>query len=135
MAGRMEPVMAEDDWATVKAALVAVFAEEGRRLQKYDESIVFDANGRLMRYGDIVSWLTVSRFGAMDPLIETTATVAGEPGSYRMSADIGTFDGEVFAEIEGDEALTVDDMVNRLRRFLVDNADLLERMAASAEPT
>jgi hypothetical protein len=103
-------------------------------LQKYDESLIFGANGRLMRYGDVNSWLTVSRFGRMDPLIEASVEVAGTPGSYRMRADIGTHDGEVLAELEGGDghaAQTVDEMVSSLRQFLDDNTELLRRMANS----
>jgi hypothetical protein len=123
--------VASEDWVPIRTAIVAVLAEEGRRLQKWDESLIFGANGRLMRYGDVNSWLTVSRFGEIDPLIETTVAVAGQPGSYRITADIGTHDGEVLAELEGSagEARTVDEMVSRLRQFLADNAVLLQRMA------
>jgi hypothetical protein len=120
-----------DDWVPIQTAIVAVLAEEGRRLQKWDESLKFGANGRLMRYGDVASWLTVSRFGEVVPLIETTVAVAGTPGCYQIRAAIGTPDGEVLAELvaSGGGTRTVDEMVSRLRQFLGDNAELLQRMA------
>jgi hypothetical protein len=65
--------------------------------------------------------------------MEITVKVAGEPDAYRMGADIGTFEGEVLAELERDEghARTVEEMTDRLRRFLDDNAGLLDRLATS----
>jgi hypothetical protein len=125
--------VAEESWTEVRAAVVAVLAAEGRRLQQFDGSLVFGASGARMRNGDVACWLTVSHPGAVDPHMETTVNVAGEPGSYRMGIDIGTFEGEVLAEL-GDSAersRSVDEMVGRLHRFLDDNAGLLERLATS----
>jgi hypothetical protein len=56
-------IVASEEWVPIRTAIVAVLVEEGRRLQKWDESLIFGANGRLMRYGDVNSWPTVHVLG------------------------------------------------------------------------
>jgi hypothetical protein len=129
----MDAIVAGESWTDVRAAIVAVLADEGRRLQQIDGSFVVGASGARMRNGDVSCWLTVARRGAVDPHMEIAVNVAGEPDAYRMRADIGTFEGEVLSELDGAEghARTVEEMNGRLRRFLDDNAGLLERLATS----
>jgi hypothetical protein len=132
MAGGVGSIVASEDWTQVRAAIVAVLAEEGRRLKQFDESLVLGANGARMRNGDVSCWLTISRRGAPDPHLEIAVDVAGMPGSGRMGVDIATFQGEVLAELEADDqARTVEEMAGRLRQFLDHNADLLQRLATA----
>jgi hypothetical protein len=133
MAGLVGSIVAYEDWVDVRTAIVAVLADEGRRLQQVDESLTFGAGGARMRNGEVACWLTVSRTGAGDPHMEITVGMSGVRGSYRIRIDIGTFDGEVLAEVEDrdDRPRTLDEMVTSLRQFLDDNSGLLERLATT----
>jgi hypothetical protein len=133
LAGLVGSIVADEDWVEVRTAIVAVLADEGRRLQQVDESLRFGAGGARMRNGEVACWLTVSRPEAVDPHMETTVGVSGVRGAYRMRIDIGTFEGEVLAEFEDpdDRPRTLDEMVTTLRRFLDDNSGLLERLATT----
>lgn len=118
--------------AHVQAAIVEVFDEEARRLRRLDESLTWDASGALPTTGGVSAWLTVSHRGAEDPHLELTAkVVVGRHGLLLLSSDIGTFEGDVVAELERDDGgmNSPAAVAGELRRFLAGDAALIERMA------
>jgi len=123
----------DNDGVAVRTAVVDVFVEEGLRLRAFDDSLVWDASGARRRNGDISCWLSLWHRGAVDPHMEVTAVVTGSPGSYRMGVDIGTMEGEVFAEMKSgvDGGRSLGELTDELRQFLSENADLLKRIGTS----
>jgi hypothetical protein len=125
--------MTDEEWVDVRTAIVAVFVEEAERLREFDDSLIWDASGARRRNGDVSCWLSLWHRGAVDPHMELTAVVTGTPGSYGMGVDIGTLEGEVFAELKlaRDGGSSLDQLTMELRQFLNLNADLLERIGTS----
>lgn len=90
------------------------------------------ASGALPATGGVSAWLTVSHRGAEDSHLELTAkVVAGRLGLLLLSSYIGTFEGDVVAELERDDGgmNSPAAVAGELRRLLGGNAALIERMA------
>jgi hypothetical protein len=126
--------MTDEVWVGVRDAIVAVLIEEAQRLRSFDDSLVWDASAARRRNGDVSCWLSLWHRGAVDPHMELTAVVTGTPGSYGMGVDIGTMDGEIFAELKtaGDGGSSLDQLTDELRQFLSVNSELLRRIGTSA---
>jgi hypothetical protein len=123
------------DWADVQRDIVQVLDNRAAELRTSDPTLVWRASGDWMRYGALSCALTVSHRGAMDPNLEVTVKVTGEPGALRLSGDIGRFGGEVLAELERTEPFTESGgVVGRLRDFLDRRDDLLRQLALEPPP-
>jgi hypothetical protein len=125
--------VSDQQWAPVRAAIVEVFDEQAHRLGDLDASLIWQASSAPLATGGVTCWLTVSHRGAPDPHLEATATLTGQPTAPTLTADIGTFAGEVLADLDQAEGRphTLAEATENLRRFLADHAALLTRLATS----
>lgn len=126
--------MTDMDWVDVRAGVIAVLNTEAHRLRDIDPSLVWQASGASRAIGGLSCWLTMSHRGLVDPHMEITVTLTGQPAALYLSADVGTFEGDVRAELEktDDHPRTRDEAVAVLNQFLGKNADLVESLAVSA---
>jgi hypothetical protein len=123
----------EEEWNDVRAVIVAVLDEEAHRLRDIDSSLVWQPSGASMAIGGLSCWLTMSRRGAVDPHMEISVDLTGQPGALYLAAAVATFEGDVRAELEKteDRTRTPSEAVGELSRFLNENAGLLEALAVS----
>lgn len=120
-----------DAWVDVRDGVVAVLNTEAHRLRDIDSSLVWQASGASRAIGGLSCWLTMSHRGTAHSHMEVTVTLTGQPAALHLSADVGTFEGDVRAELEktDDRPRTRDEVVAVLSQFLDENADLVESLA------
>ncbi len=123
-----EPIQ-QEWWRDIADAVHPVLEEEVARLREIDESLVWRRESRSRSSVKVSCAVTVWHRGAEDPHLELDAMVRVGPGQVAISCDIGTTEGEIFAELRPEEgaAPTLDAAIGKLRAFLAAHAGLLRR--------
>ncbi|WP_306214867.1 hypothetical protein [Actinoplanes sp. RD1] len=118
-----------EQWQDIADAVLAVFEEEMEKVRKVDATLIWRREGKMWARDKVSCILTVWHRGADDPHLELDAMVRVGPGQVAISCDIGTTEGEIFAELRPEDGAgpTLDAAIARLRAFFAVHAELMRR--------